>query len=241
VAGDEAVTAGTLYGLGVGPGDVELLTLKAARLLSEVDVIAYPEANGEESLARRIVAPLITADVLELPFVVAMKRGADATSASYDDAADRIAAHLGAARDVAVLCEGDPFFYGSFINLHERLAQRFRAIAVPGVTSLTACAASLGRPLAAGRDILKVVPATIGEARLRCEIHGAEALAIIKVGSHFDRVRSVLAELHLLDRAAIIERSTLGDERVTALENAPPGPRPYFSTVLVYNGGRPWR
>jgi precorrin-2/cobalt-factor-2 C20-methyltransferase len=235
------MTAGTLYGLGVGPGDVELLTLKAARLLREVDVIAYPEANGEPSLARRIVAPLLDGNVPELPFAVTMRQSADALSASYDAAAARIAEHLSAARHVAVLCEGDPFFYGTFIHLHERLVHRFATVVVPGVTSLTACAASLRRPLAAGSDILKVVPATVVESRLRCEVESAEALAIIKIGAYFDRVRTLLAELNLLDRAAIIERSTLSDERVTWLSDASAGPRPYFSTVLVYKGGNRWQ
>ena len=125
--------------------------------------------------------------------------------------------------------------------LHERLADLFPTVVVPGVTSLTACAASLGRPLAAGADILKVVPATIGEARLRSELQDAESLAIIKVGHHFDCLHRVLSELDLLDRAALVEHSTLGNERVTALKDAGAGPRSYFSTVLVYNGSRPWR
>lgn len=233
------MTTGTLYGVGVGPGDVELLTLKAARLLREVDVVAYPEANGEESLARRIVAPLLPEGVIEFGFTVTMKR--PAAAASYDAAAERLAGHLLAGRNVAVLCEGDPFFYGSFMYLHARLAGRFPTVVVPGVTSLTACAASLGRPLAGGADVLKVVPATLGEARLRRELEGADALAIIKVGRHFDCLHRVLSDLGLLDRAALIEQSTLGDERVTAIRNAGSGARSYFSTVLVYNGSRPWR
>ncbi len=241
MAGPEAVTAGTLYGLGVGPGDAELLTLKAVRILQHVDVVAYPEPNGEESFARRIVAPLLPERVLELPFTVTMKKSVEARDAAYDEAADRLAAHLHAGRNVAVLCEGDPFFYGSFMYLHERLGKRFPTVVVPGVTSLTACAASLGRPVAAGADVLKVIPATVGEARLRRELLDAESVAIIKVGRHFDCLHGLLSELGLLDRAALVEHSTLGEERVTALKDAAAGSRPYFSTVLVYKGMRPWR
>jgi precorrin-2/cobalt-factor-2 C20-methyltransferase len=233
------MTSGTLYGVGVGPGDVELMTLKAARLLREVDLIAYPRANGEESFARLIAAPLLDRKIPELPFTIAMRKPAAVLSASYDAAAARLAEHLRAAKNVAVLCEGDPFFYGSFIHVYDRLADRFPTVVVPGVTSLTACAASLRRPLAAGSGIFKVVPATVGETRLRHEIDGAETLAIIKVGVHFDRVRRLLSELRLIDRAAIVERSTLSDERVTPLSEAPPGPRTYFSTVLVYKGEGP--
>lgn len=231
---------GTLYGVGVGPGDIELLTLKAARLLHEVKIIAYTSANGGESLARRIVAPLIPEDVRELPISVPMEQPRDRARAAYDNAADQIAAHLSEGREVLFLCEGDPFFYGSFMFIHERLSPEFRCVVVPGVTSLTACAAVLGRPLAARNEVLKIIPAPLAEDRLRRELETAEAAAIIKIGSHFAKVRKILCDLGLASRAAIIERATQGDQRISRLDDVPEGERPYFSTILVYNGSEPW-
>lgn len=231
---------GTLYGLGVGPGDPELITVKAWRLLSLVPVIAYPAANGEPSLARRIAAPFIPEDAVELPFAVPMEKDRAPAQAAYEQAAAAIAAHLDAGRDVAVLCEGDPFFYGSFMYLHQRLEAKYETVVIPGVSSLTATAAVVGRPLAARNDCLKVLPAPIGPERLKQEIETAEAVAIIKIGRHFDMVVRVLKELRLEASAVIVEAATRDDQKITRLSDAPPGFRPYFSTILVYKGSEPW-
>jgi precorrin-2/cobalt-factor-2 C20-methyltransferase len=242
MAGPQAMSReGKLYGVGVGPGDIELLTLKAARLLSEVKIIAYPAANGGDSLARRIVAPLIPENAREMPIPIPMEEARAAARGAYDAAADRIAGNLREGSDILFLCEGDPFFYGSFMFIHERLGSRFETIVVPGVTSLTACASVLGRPLAARNEVLKVLPAPLPESRLRAELQHAEAAAIIKVGRHFDKVRKVLCDLDLAARACIVERATQGDQRITRLNDMPQGSRPYFSTILVYNGSEPWR
>ena len=232
---------GKLYGVDVGPGDIELLTLKAARLLSEVKIIAYPAANGGDSLARRIVAPLIPENVREIPMPISMEEERDAARGAYDAAAEKIAGHLREGSDILFLCEGDPFFYGSFMFIHERLGSSFETIIVPGVTSLTACAGALGRPLAARNEVLKVVPAPLPEARLRAELQDAEAAAIIKVGRHFDKVLKVLRDLDLAARACLVERATQGDQRITPLNDMAEGTRPYFSTILIYNGSEPWR
>jgi precorrin-2/cobalt-factor-2 C20-methyltransferase len=238
----QAVTApGKLYGVGVGPGDTELLTLKAARLIAEVKIIAYPAANGGESLARRIIAPLIPETARELPIAVPMQQTREAARQAYDQAAQQISAHLLNGEDVLFLCEGDPFFYGSFMFIYERLSPRFRCEVVPGVTSLTACAAVLGRPLAARNDVLKIIPATLPEERIRAELKHTEAAAIIKVGPHFAKVRALLQELGLSPVSAIVERATQGDQRILALDDLPEGERPYFSTILVYIGGEAWR
>jgi precorrin-2/cobalt-factor-2 C20-methyltransferase len=242
MAGAQAMSrAGKLYGVGVGPGDIELLTLKAARLLSEVKIIAYPAANGGESLARRIVAPLIPENAREMPIPIPMEEAREAARSAYDAAAECISDHLRQGSDVLFLCEGDPFFYGSFMFIHERLGSAFETIIVPGVTSLTACASVLGRPLAARNEVLKIVPAPLPEERLRAELQNAEAAAIIKIGRHFDKVRKVLCDLELTARACIVERATQGDQRITPLNDMVQGARPYFSTILIYNGSEQWR
>lgn len=232
--------SGVLYGIGVGPGDPELVTLKAARLIAGAPVIAYPAANDGDSLARRIVAALIPAGAEELPIALPMQAARGPAQAAYDKAAGAIGGHLDSGRDVAVLCAGDPFLYGSFMYLFARLAGRHRTEVVPGVTSLTACAALLGRPLAARDDVLKVLPAPIEEARLAAELERCDAAAVVKVGRHFDKVRRVLRALGLEESARLIEAATTPDQRVTRLSDMPDGERPYFSTILVYRGGEGW-
>lgn len=231
---------GTFYGVGVGPGDPELITLKAWRIISHAPVIAYPAANGSDSLARRIAAPFIPEDVVELAIPIPMRREREPAQEAYDEAAQAIRAHLDQGRDVAFLCEGDPLFYGSFAYLLSRLAQDYLTQIVPGITSITACAAAIGRPLAARNDVLKVLPGTLDAPRLRQEIASSEAIAILKVGQHFEKIRGVLAELGLSERAIIIEKATRDDEKITPLCDVPEGERPYFSTILIYKGGEAW-
>lgn len=232
--------SGTFYGLGVGPGDPELITLKAWRIISHAPVIAYPAANGNDSLARKIAAPFIPEDVIELSIPVPMRREREPAQEAYDEAAALIARHLDDGKDVAFLCEGDPLFYGSFAYLLDRLAEKHPTVIVPGITSITACAARIGRPLAARNDILKVLPGTIDATRLKQEITGADAVAIMKVGQHFDKIRGALTELGLAERATIIEKATRDDERITRLSDVPEGERPYFSTILIYQGSEAW-
>jgi precorrin-2/cobalt-factor-2 C20-methyltransferase len=232
--------SGTFYGVGVGPGDPELLTLKAWRLISHVPVIAYPAANGKESLARSIAAPFIPEDVIELAIAVPMRREREPAQQAYDGAAQVIANHLDQGRDVVFLCEGDPLFYGSFAYLLARLAQNYLTQIVPGVVSITACAAAVGRPLAARNDILKVLPGTLDAPRLKEEIASSDAIAIMKVGQNFEKIRGVLSELGLTSKATVVEKATRDEERITPLGDVPKGEHPYFSTILIYKGGESW-
>jgi precorrin-2/cobalt-factor-2 C20-methyltransferase len=231
---------GRLYGLGVGPGDPELVTLKAARILAGVPVVAYPQSGDGDSMARRIAAGLIPEDAELLPIVLPMASDRAPGRAAYDAAARAIAARLDDGRDVAVLCEGDPFFYGSFMYLHERLHGRYAIEVVPGVSSLTAAAAAIGRPLAARNDILAVIPAPVDVARLRAEIAAADAVAILKIGRHFDTVRTVLRELGLVDHAVLVTAASGEHQDISPLADLPDGPKPYFSIVLLYKGAEAW-
>jgi precorrin-2/cobalt-factor-2 C20-methyltransferase len=235
------MTGGCLYGLGVGPGDPELVTLKAARILQACPVVAYPAPDDGESFARSIVAGLLPAGTTEIPIVIPMRAECFPACEVYDQAAGTIGGHLDAGRDVAVLCEGDPFFYGSFMYLFERLAGRYPAEIVPGVTSFTACAAALGRPLAGRNDVLSVVPATLPEDELRRRLETADAAAIIKVGRHLDKVRRVLEDLGLTGSAGYVERATLPNQKAKPLARLEAGEAPYFSMILVYRGGVSWR
>ena len=231
---------GTLYGLGVGPGDPELITLKALRLLKSCPVIAYPAPEGGASLARAIAAPHLPEGREEIVIAMPLDAGHGPLEAAYDRAAEAVAGHLDAGRDVAALCEGDPFFYGSFMYLFGRLAHRHHVVVVPGVSSLVAGPAALGAPLASRNDTLLVIPATLPEDALRARIEGVDAVVIIKLGRHLDKVRGLLDDLGLTAKARYIEHATMADQHMAPLAEA--GPRaPYFSMVGVHRRGEAWR
>lgn len=230
--------SGTLYGLGVGPGDPELLTLKAARILQAAKIVAYPAPDSGESFARSIVADHIAADALEFPIVVPM-RPDKFPHEIYENAAREIAAHLRAGDDVAVLCEGDPFFYGSFMYLYDLLVEEFYCVVVPGVSSLTACAASAGRPLAGRNSLLTVIPGPLDDEMIAVQLRSCNAAAIMKVGRHFSRLRALIAAEGLMSAAIYVERATLGEERVLPLAEVPEDRAPYFSMILIDKGSRP--
>lgn len=233
--------SGKLIGVGVGPGDPELVTLKAHRLITSASVIAYPAPDDGGSFARSIAAGYIAEGVTEIPIIVPMRSERFPAQEVYDGAANDIATHLDAGRDVVVLCEGDPFFYGSFMYLFERLADRYPSEIVPGVSSMTACAAALRRPLAARNDQLSVIPATLPEDELRARLSACDAAAIIKLGRHYDKVRKVLDELGLTDKAGYVERATLDTQKAGRLADMAADSAPYFSMILIYKGDEPWR
>jgi len=230
---------GTLYGLGVGPGDPELLTLKAARILGQVSVIAYPAPLQGDSLARTIAAPHVKDGCVEIalrmPFDPA-KRADDV----YDQGAEEIAAHLAEGRDVAVLCEGDPFFFGSFAYLFARLADRFPAKVVPGVSSPMACAAVAGHPLTARDDALAVIPATRPEAEIEQLLSAVDAAVIMKLGRHLPKVAAVLERLGLTESARYVERAGQPGQRLLSLPEAVAEGAPYFAMILVHKRGKAW-
>ena len=231
--------SGTLYGIGVGPGDPELLTLKAHRLISGAGAVAYPARAGADSLARSIAAAWLKPGVHEIAMEVPMEPARGPAQAAYDMGAERIAATLEGGQDVVVLCEGDPMFYGSFMYLFARLADRFEVEIVPGVTSVNASAAALGLPLVARNEVLSILPGPMPKARLRARIRAADAVAIVKVGRHLAKIREVLDELQLTDHCTYIERTTQPAQYSVPLAEAPEV-APYFSMILMTKGNDPW-
>lgn len=230
--------SGTLYGLGIGPGDPELITLKALRLLQAADVVAYPAPEAGDSLARRIVAPHLkdrgqTEIAIRMPLSVARFPA----QAVYEQAAEDLAAHLSQGRNVAVLCEGDPFLYGSFMYLFGRLAEKFPVEVVPGVSSLTACAAALQHPLVSRNDVLTVIPAPLDDETIAAKLLHTDAAAILKLGRHGPRIVALLKELGMLDRAQYIERATMAEQRILPLSEVDPAGIPYFAMILVHRRG----
>jgi precorrin-2/cobalt-factor-2 C20-methyltransferase len=229
--------SGKIHGLGVGPGDPELITMKALRLLRAAPVVAYPAPDDGASFARAIVARWLVPSQTEIAIRVPMESARFPAQAVYDRAAEEIAGHAAAGRDVAVLCQGDPFFYGSFMYLFARLAERLAVDVVPGVSSLTACAAAAHWPLAARDDALMVLPASLADDDLTRRLAAADSVALIKLGRHFARVRALLGRLGLAASARYIERATTARQRVLPLDVVDPAGVPYFSMILLHRRG----
>ncbi|WP_298496452.1 precorrin-2 C(20)-methyltransferase [uncultured Maritimibacter sp.] len=231
--------SGTLIGVGLGPGDPDLMTLAAVRAIGGAQVVAYPALPATPSFARSIAAAHIAPGAYEIVIEVPMTRAREPAQAAYDLGAERISEALSSGSDVAVLCEGDPLFYGSFMYLHARLAPRFATRIIPGVTSVTASAARAAIPLTARNEVLTVIPGPLPSAEMAARIEAADAVAIMKVGRHLSRIRDVLSTMGLAARATYVERATLAEERILPLSEAP-DPAPYFSMILVTKGADPW-
>ena len=240
------VTTGTLYGVGMGPGDPDYLTVRAVRVLERAPVLVHFCKKGRRGNARTIADAILRDPAREFPLVYPYTTElapdhADyvaALAGFYDDAAGKLADHLGAGRDVAILSEGDPFFYGSFMHLWRRLKDRFPVEVVPGVTGMSGCWTQAGTPITWGDDVLTVLPATLGRAVLAERLRGTDAAVVMKLGRHLPKVRAALAEAGLLDRAVYVERGTMQGERVIPLARKADDEAPYFSMVLVPGEGR---
>ncbi|MGW0158913.1 precorrin-2 C(20)-methyltransferase [Mycobacterium sp. NPDC003323] len=232
---------GTLYGVGLGPGDPELVTVKAARLIGEADVVAYHSARHGRSIARRIAEPYLRAGQIEEHLVYPVTTEttdhpggyAGAMEDFYAEAAERIAVHLSAGRDVALLAEGDPLFYSSYMHMHTRLTERFDAVIVPGVTSVSAASAASGTPLVQGDEVLTILPGTLPAAELTRRLADTDAAVIMKLGKSFSEVRQALSETHRLDRAFYVERASTDRQRVLPAADVDEDSVPYFSIVML--------
>ena len=243
---------GRLLGIGVGPGDPELITLKALRLLQATPVIGYFVAKakvaiGQHGNAFGIIAGHLTEEQQRLPMVYPVTTEKlepplsyeSIISDFYDTCAEQIAEHLEAGRDVAVICEGDPFFYGSYMYLHDRLASRYPAEVVPGVCSMLGGAAVLGIPLVYRNQSLSVLSGVLPAEELKQRLAATDAAVVMKLGRNFDKVRGVLEELGLAERARYVERATMENQRIVPLDEVQPMDSPYFSLIIV--PGEKWQ
>jgi precorrin-2 C20-methyltransferase/precorrin-3B C17-methyltransferase len=238
-------TAGRLLGVGVGPGDPELLTLKATRAIATADVIAYPSARHGRSVARRIAAPYLRGDQVEVllrfPVTTELTEHPGGYEAAlgefYDAAAEQLAVHLDAGRDVAILCEGDPFFYGSYMYFHERLAPRYETMVIPAVTAFSAAAAAAGTPLVKRDDVFMALPGTLPAEVLADRLRDADAAVVMKLGRTFPKVREAARRAGVAARGVYVERASTPDERLAPLDEVE-GDVPYMSLVLVPTADR---
>ena len=236
------MSGGVLRVIGVGPGDPELMTLKAARLCKDADFIAYFAKRGEHGHARAIAASHIRRDCEEirLEYPLTTEIPADdpayrrAIAAFYEREAARLAGVLAMGRDVALLCEGDPIVYGSGLHLLERLDSRFRTEIVPGVSGMSGCWARARLPLLRGSETLAVLPATLDAATLAVRLAAADGAVILKLGRNLPKIRTVLAAGGRLADAIYVERGTMAGEAIMPLATRDPAlPAPYFSLIII--------
>ena len=230
---------GVLYGVGVGPGDPELITLKSLRLIKSTEVIAYPKLKGRKSFARNIIEEFIDLPKVEIAIEIPMTVNRLPAQRAYNAAAQEISTHLNMGKNVVFLCEGDPFFYGSFMYLHSRLYKKYLVEIIPGVSSMTACAAMAKKPLAARNEVLTVLPGPLSKKELERRLADNNSSAIMKVGRHIKKIKSVIDRLGLMDSSLYIERASLKEQKVLKLIDAPEV-APYFSMVLVNKEEDPW-
>lgn len=236
--GDDMI--GILTGVGVGPGDPELLTLKALKALQSANIIAYFAKAGNKSNARTIVAehlngieelPLLYPVTTEIPKDQPAYRNAIAEF--YDVSAETIASHLDEGRDVAILSEGDPLFYGSYMHMHVRLSDRYDTKVIPGVTGMSGCWSTASVPITQGDDVFTVLPGTLPEAELVRRLGETDAAVVMKIGRHLPKIRRACEQAGCLQRALYVERATMTNAAMMKLSDKDDGSAPYFSIVLI--------
>lgn len=238
---DGTTGTGRLYGVGLGPGDPALMTVRAVEIIGEADVVAYHSARHGRSIARSIAERYIRPDHIEEALVYPVTtettghpggyRGA--LDEFYAEAAARLAVHLDAGRTVAVLAEGDPLFYGSYQHMHKRLADRYETEVIPGVTSVSAAAARLGTPLVEAEEVLTILPGTLPEEELTARLAATDSAVVMKLGRTFPAVRRAFEASGRLSEARYVERATMAGERTGELADTDPDSVPYFAVAVL--------
>lgn len=239
------MTTGTLHLVGVGPGDPELLTLKAARIIGSASVVAFPKTESGATMALDIARGHIAASALlepiSIPMAIRMPNGEFTSKEEHYQAASAIIeGHLSAGRDVAYLCEGDPLFYGTSIYVGTGLWDRFSVEVVPGITSMNAAAAAIPFPLVARFESLTVLTGPSPDEILLPKIEAVGSVVILKVGRHYDRLRALLENSGRAEWSWLVENVGGERQRIVRVRDAEPGPKPYFSLLLCYSGAEFW-
>jgi precorrin-2/cobalt-factor-2 C20-methyltransferase len=236
---------GRIICCGLGPGDPDLMSVRADREVRAATHVAYFRKKGRPGQARTIVEGMLAPDVreyaMEYPVTTELDVGSDdyarLLASFYDEWADRLAT-LSRDTDVVVLCEGDPFFYGSFMHLHARLQGRAAIEVIAGIPGMAGCWNAVGLPIALGDDVMTVLMGTLAEEELTARARGCDALVIMKTGRNLQKVRRALEAAGRLDEAWLIERGTMPGERIARLRDVDAAECPYFAIVLVHGQGR---
>ena len=236
---------GRILCAGLGPGDPDLMSVRSDRAIRSARHVAFFRKKGRPGQARRIVEgmllPGVTEYAMEYPVTTELPFDSpeyiSCLAAFYDGWAQRLA-ELAQSQDVLVLCEGDPFFYGSFMHLYTRLQGRASLEVIPGIPGMVGCWWSTGIPITWGDDVMTVLMGTLPEADLVRHMQSADALVIMKTGRNLSKVRKALETAGRLDRAWLVERGTMPAQRVVPLTEVDSSDCPYFAIVLVHGQGR---
>lgn len=232
---------GKIYGVGVGPGDPELITIKGLKAIESADIIAFHQAANKKSNALTIAECWIKDSQSLLPLIYPITTQTPPDKLSYDDILSKfydditleLASHLEQGKTITVLAEGDPLFYSSFMYIHDRLADRFHTTIIPGVTSISGASAALATPLCYRNETFTVLSAVLDEATLKQKLAEKSAFAIMKLGRNIDKIINILKELQLFDKALYIERASMKDEKICSLSEVDSSCTPYFSLILI--------
>ncbi len=238
---NKATGKGRLFGLGVGPGDPELVTVKALKLLEQADIVAFPSATASGGNARKTIAPYLTAHHQLMPLVYPVTAGPVADTSAYqpimnkfyDDTAREIANELENNKNVAIICAGDPFVFGSYMYWHARLSANYDTTVVPGISSILAAPVQLGMPLCHREDVVSIIPATLNEQQLVERLHQCGSAVIMKLGRTFPKVVRALDQTNLLDNAYYVERATMEKQRILPVRDVNPAEVAYFSVIVI--------
>ncbi len=240
------MSGGKIYGLGLGPGDPDLMSVRADRLLRNARHVAFFRKPGRSGQARKIVNGMIPGDAVEFPMEypvtteipVTDPRYNELLSAFYKDCAAHLKGLSDQGEDVVVLCEGDPFFYGSFMHLYSRLRDNADVEVVPAITGMSGAWTATGDPITWGDDVLTVLVGTLPEETLTERMAQTDALVVMKIGRNIDKVKRSLKAAGLYDRAWIVEFAQMPNQTVTKLSEACTKITPYFSIIIVHGQGR---
>lgn len=240
------MSAGKIYGVGLGPGDPDLMSVRADRLLRNARHVAFFRKPGRSGQARKIVNGMIPGDAIEFPMEypvtteipVTDPRYNELLSAFYKDCAAHLKSLSDRGEDVVVLCEGDPFFYGSFMHLYSRLRDEADVEVVPAITGMSGAWTATGDPITWGDDVLTVLVGTLPEDTLAERMAQTDALVVMKIGRNIDKVKRALKTAGLYDRAWIVEFAQMPNQTVTKLSEACEKVTPYFSIIIVHGQGR---
>ncbi len=231
---------GTLYLVGVGTGDPELLTIKAVRILKETPVISFGQKPNTSSRALGIAKNFLSKDAILLPINIPMEIKREPAKKAYDEAAKKIEQHLKEGQNVAYICEGDPLFYASAMYLIERLKSKIKIEVIPGITSLQAASSALVQPLVSRNEILKILPATLDDERLLVELKNAQAVALIKIGRHFARIKNLLKKSGHIEGAKIVINASCENQQIINVGDYDKDELPYFAIIISHKGGEVW-
>ncbi len=242
----ETETRGTIWGVGLGPGDPDLMSVKADRLLRSAKNVAFFRKAGRAGQARRILDDILRTDAreiaMEYPVTTEIPltdpRYNEVLSAFYEKSAARLRTLSEAGEDVVVVSEGDPFFYGSFMHLYERLKDEYPIEVVPAITGMSAAWTATGVPITWGDDVLTVLMGTLSEDELAENMTRADALIVMKIGRNIAKIRKALHRANRFEAAWLVEYAAMPNQSVQKLSDAADKVAPYFSIIVVHGNGR---